>query len=337
MAKRASTDYCFVLGVDKPAGMSSHDVVNRIRRIYGERRVGHMGTLDPAATGALAVCVGPATRLDALLTAHDKTYEFTIVFGTATDTDDAEGSVVRSLPIPSELSDVDFAESFIEGLKGKAKQLPPVYSAIKVAGQKSYEAARKGKLIDLAPRDIEIYDAHLVAMEGSAEAPIWRVQAEVSAGTYVRSIARDAGHALNTCAHVGELRRIQAGLLHVANCVSLQAIEAEPFSYQLDPLKLLGLRFLFADEEQTAQVAVGKWLKARNLELYRYTRQAALGLDFDSCTSGIVAATEPLFAGELVCIVVAHELKAIYEYDAEKNLLKSKCGFSKGVKRGGNL
>ena len=338
MARRSTTEHCFVVGIDKPAGMSSHDVVNRVRRIYGERRCGHMGTLDPAATGALAVCVGPATRLDALLTTHDKAYEFTIVFGSVTDTDDAEGTMVKSMPVPDWLfEDFISASCHVEDLQGRHKQIPPSYSAIKVAGQKSYEAARSGKVLNLAPRDIEIYKAQLIAIEGTPDRPIWRVRVEVSAGTYVRSIARDLGYALQTCAHVGQLRRIQTGLLHVANCVSLERLEAEPFSHQIDPVKLLGLRFLFADENQAANVAVGKWLQARNLELYRYAKQAALEVDFDACTSGVLLSQDPLQDGESVSIIVDNQLKAVYEYDAAKKILKSRCGFARGVMRGGRI
>ena len=109
MAKRASTDYSFVVAIDKPSGMTSHDVVNKVRRIYGERRVGHTGTLDPEATGVLVLCVGPATRLDKFMAGHSKTYDFSIVFGTQTSTDDAAGEVIASEAVPSQLCDVAFA------------------------------------------------------------------------------------------------------------------------------------------------------------------------------------------------------------------------------------
>ena len=114
MPKRAATGLSLCVGIDKPAGMTSHDVVDACRRIYGERRIGHTGTLDPDATGVLVVCVGPATRLDRFLTGHSKSYVFDIVFGTATDTDDASGAVIQQEPVPSCVLDSEFAERYME-------------------------------------------------------------------------------------------------------------------------------------------------------------------------------------------------------------------------------
>ena len=183
--KRGESGLSLVVGVDKPSGMTSHDVVNRCRRIFGEKRVGHTGTLDPLASGVLPICVGPATRLGAYLTGHDKAYQATISFGAGTDTDDCEGTVIRTGEIPVEAGDRDFACKVLSGLVGKQKQMPPAYSAIKVNGKKSYEAAREGRIIELTPRDIEVYAADLVAVrpatgQGYAE---WDVRFRVSKGT----------------------------------------------------------------------------------------------------------------------------------------------------------
>ena len=163
--KRGQSGISCLVGVDKPRGMSSHDVVNACRRIFGERRVGHTGTLDPLATGALCICVGPATRLDAYMTNHDKTYDVRIAFGVATDTDDAEGEPIRTAPVPERVCDRAFAQEHVAGLVGKHKQLPPAYSAIKRGGVKAYEAARAGNVVQLEPRDIEIYEATLLGLE----------------------------------------------------------------------------------------------------------------------------------------------------------------------------
>ena len=140
--RRGQSEACLVVGVDKPEGMTSHDVVNACRRIFGERRVGHTGTLDPLATGALVVCVGPATRLDAYMVGHDKTYDVRISFGVATDTDDRTGEVLRTAEIPADVCDPDFAASVLLGFLGKQKQMPPAYSAIKKGGVKACDAAR---------------------------------------------------------------------------------------------------------------------------------------------------------------------------------------------------
>lgn len=337
MAKRSSTDLSLVVGIDKPAGMSSHDVVNRVRRIFGERRCGHMGTLDPAATGALAVCVGPATRLNALLTSHDKVYEFTIVFGSETDTDDAQGSVTCQAQVPQSVSDSDFAAEYLAGIVGPCKQMPPAYSAIKVNGKKSYEAARAGDSIELTPRNIEIYRTDLLGIEEVDGTVAWRVVAAVSAGTYVRSIARDAGRDLGTCAHVGELRRLQAGHLMVQNCVSLEQLEEDPFGSVLDPVKLLGLRFVFLNDRQAAAVEVGKVLPVKGVKLFCYELAAAHDVDFDSCTSGVVESFEPLQDGESICLIVDNKVKAIYQFEQKRCVLKSRCGFANGVARVGRL
>lgn len=337
MAKRSTTDLSLIVGIDKPAGMSSHDVVNRVRRIFGERRCGHMGTLDPDATGALAVCVGPATRLNALLTSHDKVYEFTIAFGSATDTDDAQGAVIEQAPVPERLSDEGFAREYLAGLVGPCKQMPPAYSAIKVNGKKSYEAARKGDSVELTPRDIEIYSTRLLGIETQDDVLSWRVEAHVSAGTYVRSIARDTGRDLGTCAHVGELRRIQAGHLMVQNCVSLEQLEADPFGSLIDPVKLLGLRFVFLNEKQSADVSVGRFLPVKGLRLFCYELSAARGLDYDSCTSGVIESFEPLGDGESVCLIADNKVAAIYQFDQKRRVLKSRCGFANGVARVGRI
>ncbi len=334
MAKRRmTTDYSFAVGVDKPAGMTSHDVVARCRRVYGERRIGHTGTLDPAASGVLVVCVGPATRLARFLTGHGKTYEFAIVFGTATDTDDAEGAVIHSAAVPEKAGDPAFARRAVEGLVGKHMQLPPVYSAIKVNGTKSYAAARAGNVIELEPRPIEIYSAELISCESDRGSTVWTVRAHVSAGTYVRSIARDCGRALGTVAHVGSLRRIQAGSVRLADCVTLEALESDPFGSLLDPVVLLGMRFVFADRGQADDVSHGRPLKLADEDLFAYGTRG--GLAGCGCTDGARNAPGPLSDGERIAVVNGSELMAVYEFTG--GALRSVCGFSRGVKRGSDI
>ena len=151
MAKRTSSGLSRVIGIDKPVGMSSHDVVNKVRRLYNERRVGHTGTLDPLASGVLTVCVGPATRLNHYLVDYDKTYRMAVELGSATATDDREGQVIARGQIKDEFFDPSFAVSKISSLVGTCNQIPPAYSAIKVQGQRAYAAARSGNVIDLEP------------------------------------------------------------------------------------------------------------------------------------------------------------------------------------------
>ena len=239
MTKRGSSGLSLLLAIDKPKGMTSHDVVNRVRRVLGEKRVGHMGTLDPLASGVLCVAVGPATRLDAFMSGHNKTYVMDIAFGCATTTDDAEGEVISRGEAPSDLLNEQIAREVVASLVGKGKQLPPVYSAVKVNGQKSYAAARKGNVIDLKPRDFEVLSATLLSVEkkqlgellpavqeGSELVPVWRVSMEVSGGTYMRSIARDLGKRIGCGAFVSELKSASRSSTLKPSRVTLRALRS---------------------------------------------------------------------------------------------------------------
>ncbi len=201
-AKRGESGLAGILVVDKPEGLTSHDVVNRVRRALGEKRVGHAGTLDPMATGVLVVLVGPATRLAPYLTAAEKRYRAQIVFGSATDTDDAEGRTIRAAPVPDEAADPFFAAATVAALVGEHDQVPPAFSAIKVDGKTAYREARAGEALELEPRRISVLDARLVGVEVEPEVA-WDVQFEVSKGTYIRALARDLGEAMCSAAHLG--------------------------------------------------------------------------------------------------------------------------------------
>ena len=212
--KRGSSGLSLIVGVDKPEGMSSHDVVNRCRRIFGERRVGHTGTLDPLATGVLPICIGPATRLDQFMTSHDKRYRVRIGFGYETTTDDKLGEMTTSAAVPAYLFDEKFARERVAMLVRQHTQVPPQYSAIKVDGKKAYEVARSGGTIELEPRIIEVYEAELIDMrEGEDGLSLqWTVDVSVSKGTYIRSLVRDLGREVMCPAHVTALCRLE-GLL----------------------------------------------------------------------------------------------------------------------------
>lgn len=337
MAKRASTNYSFLVGIDKPAGMSSHDCVNVARRIYGERRIGHTGTLDPAATGALILCVGPATRLDRFLVGHSKVYEFTCAFGVQTSTDDAEGDVLAEKPVPAKVCDEACAREALSWMLGAQEQIPPAYSAIKVGGKKAYAAARAGQALNLQPRSIEVYSLELLSLDASNPArPTWLLRAHVSAGTYVRSLARDLGATVGTCAHVGALRRVRLGNLKVEECVSLEALETQPFEYLLDPLKLLGVRFAFATDEQAKKLANGAALP-ESLELFEYEKGHVSPDAYCACTSGVVRAPSAPTPGEIVGIIDKNKLAALYEYQPQRRAFVSACGFATGVARGAHI
>ncbi|ACV21980.1 tRNA pseudouridine synthase B [Slackia heliotrinireducens] len=333
--KRGESGLSLVVGVDKPKGMSSHDVVNRCRRIFGERRVGHTGTLDPLATGALAVCIGPATRLDAYFVNHDKVYDVRIAFGTATDTDDRCGQVIRTAEVPPELSDETQARAFLFTCLGKQLQTPPQYSAIKRDGKRAYEAARAGNVVELDAREITVYAADLLQTGRTEDGVLfWDVRFGVSKGTYIRSLARDIGVRLGTAAHVSELRRIEAGGLHVDQCVTLEELEAAGPKAAIDPVRLLGFRTAFLNERQQADVANGKRLPAKTLQLFEAPRND----QGDCCmTAHAKRSSAPLADGETISMVAGNTLVALYSAQVNRGMVSPCCVFAQGVYRGSNI
>lgn len=209
-----------LLLLDKPAGISSHDAVLSARRALHEKRIGHAGTLDPFATGLLVLLTGRATRLLPYLPGEPKVYEATIQFGAETDTEDLHGAVTREAPPPSE-ADVRAA---IPAFTGTIEQVPPAYSAKRVDGQRAYEAARAGVLLELKPVTIAVHGWELLAWRGDR----CDVRIACGGGTYVRSLARDLARAVHSAAHLVALRRVAAGPFHVRDAQSVQALRDEP-------------------------------------------------------------------------------------------------------------
>lgn len=202
----------------KPAGPTSHDVVDIVRRALDEQRVGHLGTLDPFAKGLLVLVVGRATRLAPFAADWPKTYEGVIRLGVTTDTDDLTGAVVATAPwtaiTPGQLADV------IGSFRGAYDQRPPAYSAVKIEGERAYRRARRGEVVNPEPRPVEIRELEIV----EAAVPDLRFRATVSAGTYVRSLARDIGAKLGCGAHLTALRRTAVGPLRLADAVAPEAV-----------------------------------------------------------------------------------------------------------------
>ena len=205
-----------LLLIDKPAGVTSHDVVDVVRRVLGTRKVGHAGTLDPMATGLLVLGVGRATRLLRFLGGLPKTYEGTARLGVETTTLDADGEVTADRSVTSTEDDVHRA---MAALIGESQQTPPAYSAVKVGGRKLYEAARKGEDLHAAPRPIRVDTFDLLAMRGSDV----DVRIVCSGGTYVRVLLSDVGTSLGCGAHLTRLRRTAIGELAVSDAVSPEA------------------------------------------------------------------------------------------------------------------
>ena len=217
--------------VDKERGITSHDVVARFRRAAKTKKVGHTGTLDPLATGLLILCVGSTTRLQSYLTGMSKTYEGEIRFGWATETQDAEGIAVGE-QIPDVVArDLD-PEALFARFRGTISQIPPSYSSKKIGGRRAHEMARAGEVPQLEPRDVVVEELEVTSVEG----PMVRVRIRCSAGTYVRTIAHDAGQAAGVGAHLTGLRRTRIGPYDVDESrVSDQLSELRPDQIEADP------------------------------------------------------------------------------------------------------
>jgi tRNA pseudouridine55 synthase len=226
--------------VDKPAGFTSHDVVAKLRKAYGQRKVGHAGTLDPDATGVLLVGLGRATRLLRYLSESGKAYEGRIVFGVATSTLDAAGEVVDQRPMPITRADV---EGVLPQFLGDIEQLPPMVSAVKVGGRRLHELARAGEAVERAPRPVHVDRFDVVSFEPGPY-PVADVEVECGSGTYVRSLAADLGVALDGCAHLGALRRTRVGSFTLDEARPLAHIEADP------PAAVLALATAMRDLER---------------------------------------------------------------------------------------
>lgn len=209
-----------LLLLDKPAGMTSHDCVDAVRRAYGERSVGHLGTLDPFATGLLVVLVGRATRLANFIDAEPKTYEVTIEFGTETDSDDLTGVVTRTAPGP----DTAAVHRAIQQLTGEIEQTPPDYSAKQVGGRRAHSSARAGQPLALKPVRVRVHEWRVRSLDSG------RLNATIvcGGGTYVRALARDLGRATGSAAHLAALRRTGVGVFDVRDAATLERLRTAP-------------------------------------------------------------------------------------------------------------
>jgi len=210
-----------VLVVDKPIGLTSHDVVQIIRRGTGIRRAGHTGTLDPRASGVLVILIGPAVRLSEFVSASDKRYQATIRLGSSTDTYDEEGVVTEAATVDVEDISEEHFDEVLQRFVGEIEQVPPPYSAVKVQGRKAYDMAREGEEVDLEPRIIKVYS--LEVLEWAPPEVV--IDVYCSSGTYVRSLANDLGKALGTGAYLVGLRRTKSGRFTLRDAVPLRRLQ----------------------------------------------------------------------------------------------------------------
>ncbi len=244
-----------LLIVDKPGGLTSHDVVAKCRKLLGTRRVGHAGTLDPMATGVLVLGVERATKLLGLLALTTKAYTATVRLGAATTTDDAEGEVLSTADA-SGVTDAEIA-SAIAALTGDIMQVPSTVSAIKIDGQRAYARARAGEQVDIPARPVTVSRFEVLARRGVD----LDVVVDCSSGTYVRALARDVGSALGVGAHLTALRRTRVGPFELKHAVTLEHLAAAPgVSLDIDAAIALSFPQRAIDAGQAVDLSLGKWL-----------------------------------------------------------------------------
>ncbi len=208
-----------VVVIDKPVGLTSHDIVQIVRRGTGIRRAGHTGTLDPRASGVLVILIGPAVRLSEYVSASDKRYQATIRLGNSTDTYDGEGKITSSASV-EDITEEQF-NSILQTFVGEMEQVPPPYSAVKVKGRKAYEMAREGEEVELQPRIVHVYSLEILEWD----APEVVIDVYCSSGTYVRSLANDLGKALGTGAYLVGLRRTKSGRFSLRDAVPMRRLQ----------------------------------------------------------------------------------------------------------------
>ena len=254
-----------IVNVMKPAGMTSHDVVARLRRVYHTKKVGHTGTLDPDAVGVLPVCVGQATRLVEYFTEKDKTYKVIMQFGTETNTQDASGEVTVTTELPS-LSKAEFV-ALTEQFIGEIQQIPPMYSAIKKDGQPLYKLARQGVEVEVEPRPVVIHGIKVLMYNKESA----MLEVHCGKGTYIRTLCQDLGRACGSSAHMTYLMRLSSGMFTIADAVPLARLEQSdtPEQFLQDMNTCLGEMpsVVAVDAKMTERIVNGLSQKARGAEL----------------------------------------------------------------------
>ncbi|MDD5306621.1 MAG: tRNA pseudouridine(55) synthase TruB [Deltaproteobacteria bacterium] len=251
-----------VLLIDKPVGPTSFDVVRDVRRWARERKAGHAGTLDPLASGLLAVCLGEATKLVPFLQDGSKRYLARLALGSATDTDDLEGRVIREASVPP--LDRSVVEAALVRFVGIVRQVPPAYSALKLKGVRLYDRARRGEPVTPEAREVEIHRIALVAL-----GPDWlELDVRCGKGTYIRSLARDVARSLGTCGHLESLRRLASSGFDVGEAAPPERIEAASREGRLDALVIPLARALrYAPIVEVGDVDAARVLNGQTLPL----------------------------------------------------------------------
>ena len=231
--KRKGRQVTGIFLLDKEKGVTSNKALQQIKHLFEAEKAGHTGSLDPLATGVLPICFGQATKFSRFLLDAEKTYEVTIVLGVTTESGDTEARVVQRRPINN--LNRDRVESILKKYLGRTQQIPSMFSALKVNGERLYKLARKGIKVDRDPRDIEVYELNLLSLDGN-EAKLF---IRCSKGTYVRTLVEDIGESLGCGAHVRELRRLRVASLSIKDCFTFESILAFRKKNELLDAKLL--------------------------------------------------------------------------------------------------
>lgn len=243
-----------LLLVDKPAGISSFDVVRKVRGLAGTLKVGHTGTLDPDATGLLAIGLGRCTKLAKFLVLDQKHYRFSLRFGASTTTDDSTGDLVEEAPYES--IEADHLRESLSGFLGEIKQIPPVYSALRIDGKRAYERARAGETVVMAPRTVRVDSLKLLELQ----LPDAVMEVKCGPGTYVRALARDLGKTLGSVAHTTSIRRLAVGPFRIEDAHRLEELTEKNFwESVLSPLEMVqSLPRYQVDAEERECLALGQ-------------------------------------------------------------------------------
>lgn len=267
--------------VDKPAGLTSFDVVRRVKRVFKTKKVGHAGTLDPDASGLLLIAVNNATRLLRFLDLEPKTYTFEIVLGVQTNTDDAVGKVVAEAEFDVSLADV---ELLVPSFSGKIMQRPPLFSALHIDGKRAYKKARDGEEFEMPERGAEVFSLSLLSFEDG----VIQMEASVSSGTYIRSIARDFGVALGTIAHARKIRRTRLSNYDVKDASSVGALSPEILKPSM-PILCASISTTEITASELSRVRKGM---AVNIDCTKHEIGAFVGI---ICESDLVGVAEVIF------------------------------------------
>ena len=234
-----------IIIIDKPKGITSHDVVSKIRKLYHIKKVGHTGTLDPNATGVLPILIGNATKLSKYLTEHDKTYIATIKLGEQTDTLDSEGVIIKKSKVDEKNMQKGRIKEILQNFLGKQAQQPPIYSAIKVNGKKLYEYARNRIDVEIPKREIEIYKINLESINKKEREIIIKVQC--SKGTYIRTLCKDIAEKLETVGYMKELRRISVNNFNIDNAIDIEKLETNKDNQLVLDMQIIAMEKIFTN------------------------------------------------------------------------------------------